>query len=68
MVKGIHGKPIVTDVFYEANGTPKPIVIFCHGYKGYKDWGAWNLAAEKFAENNIFLLKFNIKIISNLIK
>ena len=24
---------------------------FAHGYKGYKDWGAWNLMAEKFAKN-----------------
>ena len=54
-----HDKPIVTDVFYLKDKTKKPIVIFCHGYKGYKDWGAWNLAAEKFAENNLFFVKFN---------
>ncbi|MCB9189772.1 MAG: alpha/beta fold hydrolase [Flavobacteriales bacterium] len=35
------------------------MVIFCHGYKGYKDWGAWNLVAEEFAENGIDFLKFN---------
>ncbi len=55
----IHNKPIVTDVFYLKNNTKKPIVIFCHGYKGYKDWGAWNLAAETFANNNLFFVKFN---------
>lgn len=54
-----HDKPIVTDVFYLKDKTKKPIVIFCHGYKGYKDWGAWNLAAEKFANNNLFFVKFN---------
>lgn len=54
-----HNKPIVTDVFYLKNNTKKPIVIFCHGYKGYKDWGAWNLAAETFANNNLFFVKFN---------
>ena len=47
-------KTIVYDVFYKANNTPKPIVIFCHGYKGYKDWGAWNLVAERFAEEGYF--------------
>jgi dienelactone hydrolase len=52
-------KTIVYDVFYKANNTPKPIVIFCHGYKGYKDWGAWNLVAERFAEEGYFFLKFN---------
>ncbi|SDX63192.1 BAAT / Acyl-CoA thioester hydrolase C terminal [Lutibacter oricola] len=54
-----HQKPILTDVFYHKNNKKKPLVIFCHGYKGYKDWGAWNLAAEKFAEEGFFFLKFN---------
>lgn len=54
-----HNKPIVTDVFYKKTNRKKPVVIFCHGYKGYKDWGAWNLAAKDFAENNIFYVKFN---------
>lgn len=54
-----HSKPIVTDVFYIKNNTKKPIVIFCHGYKGYKDWGAWNIAATTFAKENLFFVKFN---------
>ena len=54
-----HSKAILTDVFYKPTQKKKPIVIFCHGYKGYKDWGAWNLAAEEFAKNDIFFLKFN---------
>lgn len=54
-----HDKPILTDVFYKQNSTNKPIVIFCHGYKGYKDWGAWNLVAESFAESDCFFVKFN---------
>jgi len=52
-------KTIVYDVFYKADTTPKPLIIFCHGYKGYKDWGAWDLVAERFAEEGYFFLKFN---------
>jgi len=52
-------KPIVFDVFYKKNNVQKPIIIFCHGYKGFKDWGAWNLMGKEFALNNFFLLKFN---------
>ena len=52
-------KTIAYDVFYKADNTRKPVVIFCHGYKGYKDWGAWNLVAERFAEEGYFFLKFN---------
>ncbi len=52
-------KPIVWDAFYEPNKTSKPLVIFCHGYKGFKDWGAWDLVAEAFAKTNLFFVKFN---------
>jgi len=52
-------KPIIYDVSYNSNQKPKPIVIFSHGYKGYKDWGAWNLVAEAFAKQGYFFLKFN---------
>lgn len=54
-----HNKPILTDVFYTKNNRKKPVVIFCHGYKGYKDWGAWNSMTEKFVAHNLFFVKFN---------
>ena len=52
-------KPFLADTFVPDNKEKLPLVIFCHGYKGYKDWGAWNLMAEKFAENGFFFVKFN---------
>ena len=59
IIQGKHNKPIVADVFYKENHQPKKIVVFCHGYKGFKDWGAWNLMAEAFAEAGFFFIKFN---------
>ncbi|WP_408041515.1 alpha/beta hydrolase family protein [Tenacibaculum amylolyticum] len=59
VLEGKHGKPILLDVFYNKNGHPKPIVIFCHGYKGFKDWGAWDLMAKAFAKQGFFFIKFN---------
>ena len=58
-VEGKHNKPIVTDVFYQEDNQPKKIVIFCHGYKGFKDWGAWDIMAKQFAEAGFFFIKFN---------
>ncbi|UZO82651.1 alpha/beta hydrolase [Aquimarina sp. ERC-38] len=58
-IPGRHQKSIVTDVFYQENNKKKPIVIFCHGYKGFKDWGAWDLMATTFAEQGMFFIKFN---------
>lgn len=59
VLEGKHKKPILVDVFFEETQQPKPIVIFCHGYKGFKDWGAWNIMAETFAKAGFFFIKFN---------
>ena len=54
-----HKKPILLDTFYSEKFSNLPIVIFCHGYKGFKDWGAWNLMAKSIAEAGICVIKFN---------
>ena len=58
-IKGAEGRKILLDVYFKSDHHPKPIVIFAHGYKGYKDWGAWDLVAEKFVEAGFFFIKFN---------
>ncbi len=58
-IRGKHGKPILTDIFFKASGKPKPVVIFAHGFKGFKDWGHFNLIAERFAEEGFVFVKFN---------
>ena len=52
-------KPILIDTFYKNDGLQKPVVIFCHGYKGFKDWGCWDLVARAFARAGFFFVKFN---------
>ncbi len=59
ILDGKHQRPILTDVFYLQNQKKKPIFIFCHGYKGFKDWGAWDLVAKACANANFFFVKFN---------
>ncbi|MCW3161471.1 alpha/beta hydrolase family protein [Chryseobacterium oryctis] len=49
----------LADAFYPETEEKLPLIIFVHGYKGYKDWGAWNLMAERFAEAGFFFVKFN---------
>ncbi len=58
-LQGKNGRPVITDVFFSEEGMNKPVLIFCHGYKGFKDWGAWNLMAEDFAKRGFVLVKFN---------
>lgn len=52
-------KPILWDAHFNANEQKKPLVIFCHGYKGFKDWGSWNLVAEHFSKAEFYFVKFN---------
>ncbi|WP_147677693.1 alpha/beta hydrolase family protein [Algibacter pacificus] len=59
IIEGKHDKPILIDVSFSAEKQNLPIIIFCHGYKGFKDWGAWNLMANAFAEAGFCFIKFN---------
>ncbi len=59
VINGQHKKPILIDFFLKENNAYKPVIIFCHGYKGFKDWGAWNLMAKTFADAGFCFVKFN---------
>jgi fermentation-respiration switch protein FrsA (DUF1100 family) len=52
-------KPVSLDVFYEEDGKAKPLVIFSHGFKGFKDWGHFNYTGELFAQAGFIFIKFN---------
>lgn len=53
-----HQKPFLADVFYSEKKA-QPVVVFCHGFKGFKDWGCFDLMAKKIAEAGFCFLKFN---------
>ena len=55
-----HGRRFAADATYEATGYPKPVVIFVHGFKGFKDWGHFPLVAEFFAREGFVCVKLNL--------
>lgn len=57
---GASGKPINGDLTYDQNNSNTPLIIFIHGFKGFKDWGAHHLAARYFVQNGYRYLKFNL--------
>jgi len=59
ILKRSEKKPILIDAFFSENKASQPIVIFCHGYKGFKDWGAWNIMAKDIAKSGFCFIKFN---------
>src|SRR5690554_788747 len=52
-------KPILYDLYYKETPSSIPLIIFCHGDKGFKDWGAWHLVAKAFADAGFCFLKLN---------
>ncbi|MDN5289161.1 MAG: alpha/beta fold hydrolase [Mucilaginibacter sp.] len=56
---GAKGRPMLIDVTYDDALKNAPLVIFAHGFKGFKDWGTHNLVADYFAQNGFRYLKFN---------
>jgi uncharacterized protein len=36
------------------------VILFIHGYMGFKDWGCWNLVADFFLSKGYGFVKFNI--------
>ncbi|WP_316782704.1 alpha/beta hydrolase family protein [Pedobacter frigiditerrae] len=57
---GANQKIILGDLTYDDKNTKAPLVIFVHGFKGFKDWGAHHLTARYFAQNGFRYLKFNL--------
>jgi pimeloyl-ACP methyl ester carboxylesterase len=58
-IPGAKGRGMAADLTFD-NALPyAPLVIFAHGFKGFKDWGTHNLVARYFADNGFRFLKFN---------
>jgi pimeloyl-ACP methyl ester carboxylesterase len=52
------GENILLDVYLPKENKGK-VILFCHGFKGFKDWGAWHLVAAFFANKGYTFIKFN---------
>jgi len=58
IIPGASGKPIALDIFHNGN-EQKPVVIYAHGFNGFKDWANFDLIANKFADADFTFIKFN---------
>jgi len=55
---GAEGKRSSYDIQYTHN-QKRPLVAFCHGFNGFKDWGAFNLMADYFVQKGFQFVKLN---------
>src|SRR6202012_1606024 len=58
-IPGAKGRNMLMDLTYDDQNPKAPLVIFAHGFKGFKDWGTHNMVARLFVENGFRYLKFN---------
>ncbi len=56
---GAKGRNMLVDLTFDDDQPDAPLVVFAHGFKGFKDWGTHNMVANYFAENGFRYLKFN---------
>ncbi len=55
--KQIRGDVYLSDL--NDTSTKKPVVIICHGFKGFKDWGMFPRAAGYLAQQGYVVITFN---------
>lgn len=58
VIEGESNHQIALDIFTNDNQN-EPLVIYSHGFNGFKDWGNFDLIAEQFTKAGFCFLKFN---------
>ncbi len=56
---GSNNRKSLVDLVIPKNFNDK-LIVFIHGYMGYKDWGCWNLVENYFTELGYGFSKFNM--------
>ncbi|CAM2881030.1 alpha/beta hydrolase family protein [Flavobacterium frigoris] len=59
ILEGALQEQFTIDLSYSESQEQKGVIIFCHGFKGFKDWGCWQMIANYFVENGFAFLKLN---------
>ncbi len=59
LITGSANRQMALDIFFENVKVQMPVVIYVHGFNGFKDWGNFDLIAAKFAKAGYVLVKFN---------
>ena len=55
-----HGRKFTADIRWNADQQRKPIVLFLHGFKGFKDWGTFPAIADIVRDAGFIVVKMNM--------
>lgn len=63
-IDSTEGNPIRWDLYSPISGTSRefPVILFIHGFKGFKDWGAFPDACEDLARSGFGVVAFNLSL------
>lgn len=59
---GRENRIIRGDVYTHTTDTPKPTILFLHGFKGFKDWSFFPILAETLAKEGFTIITFNFSM------
>ena len=59
VIRGSNQKPILVDVCYNLSSEKQPVILYAHGFNGFKDWGNFDLIAQQFVMAGFTFVKFN---------
>src|SRR4051812_14796999 len=59
IIRSGEGEKLRADLRYEVDGKKKPVIIFLHGFKGFKNWGPYPAVCEKIASSGFVSIAFN---------
>jgi uncharacterized protein len=59
VIAGNKKMQIALDIFFANENEKNPVVIYAHGFNGFKDWGNLDMMAAQFVQKGFTLVKFN---------
>lgn len=61
-VNGAENRPMPVDLRIAEDAGNIPVIVFVHGFKGFKDWGHWPLMGGEFARRGFAFVSFNFAL------
>jgi dienelactone hydrolase len=58
-IEGADGGPLRGDLYRPGEATAPSVLVICHGFRAYKDWGFLPMLAERVAADGIAAVTFN---------
>jgi pimeloyl-ACP methyl ester carboxylesterase len=59
IIQGSENRPMAVDLQYDDQISNQPVVVFVHGFKGFKDWGHFPKVGEELVKAGFAFVSFN---------